>query len=320
MKHVFVYDPKCFREQQWKLDNILDSIGQYFRTQVQPDFSSQFTRYPREAIGIIHKRVAEAEEGDTVRIYAIGDSEILFDCLNSIAGVANAELAIMSYEKKPNDFLRIFGEKKAEQFKSLPVIAESPSIPTDIINVGNNYVLNGCFVGLIAARDIRTSEMKMKMGKRLGKVAFFRGLVAFFTSLSTVSDRQIINHHYNITIDGTEYNGNYSFINVANGPFYGGNKIAARGAIPDDGLLDVALMKSTTRLATLFSLGKFSRGKVFPNCIRMQAKKITIQSEEPFWVQMDGEFQQDTSITFEVVPGAVQIVAPKDMAYPKPKS
>jgi hypothetical protein len=40
MKYVFVFDPKAFydRNCKWKMNNILDTIGQYFRTQNKPDF------------------------------------------------------------------------------------------------------------------------------------------------------------------------------------------------------------------------------------------------------------------------------------------
>ncbi|MDR0472273.1 MAG: hypothetical protein LBH43_01170 [Treponema sp.] len=313
MRHIFIYDPSHFQEQQWKIDSILDKIGQYFRTQITPKFSTQIPRYPRETIGIIQKQVDEEKDGETVRVYAIGGEEILFDCLNGIAELSNADLAIMPHGSK-NDFLRVFGDDKTELFNNISLIAESESVPTDIIKAGNVYALNGCFVGLAAINAQRTKEVKKKKTSRFYT---FRLFMAFLAYLYSIFDRRIITRYYNITVDGEDYSGNYYHIGVSNGPRYDGKKIAAIGAIPDDGLLEVALLKTVTPLIGLFSMKKHFRGKTPGNCVTMKAKNITIKSEEPFWVQLDGEFVQDTSISFEVAPKAVQIVS-ANLSYPKP--
>jgi diacylglycerol kinase family enzyme len=87
--------------------------------------------------------------------------------------------------------------------------------------------------------------------------------------------------------------------------------------MPDDGLLDVALFKSAGPLKTLLSLGVYSGRKKPSNCLLLQAKKISIQSDEPVWIQVDSEYLQNNSINFEVVPGAVQIAAVDNLSYPK---
>jgi len=45
------------------MDNILDAIGQFFRTQESPDFSIHFSRYRRNAIGIINDEAEKAAPG-----------------------------------------------------------------------------------------------------------------------------------------------------------------------------------------------------------------------------------------------------------------
>jgi diacylglycerol kinase family enzyme len=56
-------------------------------------------------------------------------------------------------------------------------------------------------------------------------------------------------------------------------------------------------------------------GKIPSNCVRVQAKKIEIKSDTPMWIQTDSEYLLDTSITFEVVPEAVQVVAVNNLTY-----
>ncbi|MDR0313172.1 MAG: hypothetical protein LBI14_06210 [Treponema sp.] len=329
MKHVFVFDLGAFAERQFSFaskgmprllqqdrpDVIQDRIGQYFRTQTKPDWSVQQSRFPRDALGIIQKEVDEAQDGDTVRVYAIGGDEILFDCLNGVAGLPQAELAVVPYGRT-NDYYRSFGGGKIEKFRNIPTLVTAPVIPTDIIDTGNNFVLAGCAVGYSPTAAMRLNDWK-KSRNRLVRFFIVDRILSFFSYVSTAFNRKNISRHYKITIDDQDHSGNYSNIIVSNCPYYGGNKNGVSGAIPDDGLLDVALFKSGGPLRTMLSLVTFSRRKKPSNCLLLQAKKITIQSDEPVWIQLDSEFLRDSSISFEVVPGAVQIVAVDNLSYQK---
>ena len=312
MKHVFIIDPKVFRDQQWKMDGLLDTIGQYFRTQDRPDFSTLFSHYPRDAIGLIQKQVDEAEPFDTVRVYAIGGDDILFDCLNGITGLPSMELAIAPYGAA-NSFIRAFGEKKMDMFKDIPALADADTIPTDMINVGNNCAINGCAVGRTPAAAMKLKELQEKLGEGLGRFAV--GFFFILYRITSLFNKDIIAHHYDIAIDGDDYSGNYSLINIINAPYFNRNKAALAGAVPDDGLLDVLLFKSVGPLATSASHRKYLRGKMPSNCIRLQAKKIELKSDKPMWIQTDSEYLLDTSINLDVVPGAVQVVAVNNLVY-----
>jgi len=312
MKHVFVVDPKVFINQQWKMDGLVDSIGQYFRTQEKPNFSILFSHYPRDAIGLIQKQMAEAEDFETVRVYAMGGDDILFDCLNGIAGLPNMELAIAPFGNT-NSFIRAFGEGKAELFKMIDSLAESDTIPTDMIEVGNNCAINGCSIGSNSAKAMKKTEIKEKMGQGISR--FFMGFWFFINNISSMFDKEIIAHHYHLTIDDVDYSGNYSQILVVNSPYFGRNKTALKGAALDDGLLDVVLFKSVGPFKTSRSIKRYFRGKLPSNCILIQAKKVYLKSDTPMWIKTDSEFLRDTSMTFAVVPGAVQVVAVNNLTY-----
>jgi diacylglycerol kinase family enzyme len=323
MKHVFMFDLVAFsdkqgmprRLQQEKPDVIQDRIGNFFRTQVKPDWSVQQSRFPRDAFGIIQKEVDESKEGDTVRFYAIGGDEILFDCLNGVVGLPQVELATVPYGKT-NDLIRAFEGAKPEKFRNIPSLVTASVIPTDIIDTGNNYALTGCALGLSPAVAMKLREWKQSR-KRLANFFIIDRILFFFSYLLTVYNKELIHRSYKITIDDKDLSGNYSLIVVSNCPYYGGNKTGATGAVPNDGLLDVALFKSTGPLRTLLSLALYSRRNKPSNCRLLKAKKISVQSDQPVWIQMDSEFLQDNSINFEVVPGAVPIVAVDDASYPK---
>jgi len=315
MKHVFVFDPKAFYNQQWKMDNILDGIGQFFRTQEKLDFSIQFSRYRRNAIAIIQEEAEKAEAGESLRIYAIGGEEILFDCLNAIAHFPNMQLAAVPFGET-NNFLKIFGDDKIDMFKDIPTLVNSEQLPTDAIRWGVNYALNSCYIGMNSTISKNIKDLKVKLNK--ASFTIISKFAAFFNYFLTAFDRKHAAREYKISIDNNDYSGNYSLIHVANTPYYNGKKTGASEATPDDGLLEIALIKASLPLTTLSSLRRYSKGKLPKNCVFVQGKKITVHSDSQMWIQLDNEYIQDNDITMSVVHHAVQIVAPKDLSYPIP--
>jgi len=313
MKHVFVFDPKAFYNQQWKMDNILDGIGQFFRTQHNPDFSIQYSRYRRNAIGIINDEAEKAKSGDTVRIYAVGGEEILFDCLNGVAHFPNMQLAAVPFGES-NDFIKIFGDDKIDTFRDLPTLVNSGTIPTDAIRWGVNYALNSCYIGMNSAISKRVRDMKSKLNK--SSFFIFSRLSSSLNNLLTAFDKNLAAREYEIFIDDRDYSGNYCLIHVANGPYHSGKLTGVSEATPNDGVLDIALIKSSHPFKTLSSLGKYSKGKQPKNCIFLHGKKITVKSKKRMWIQLDNEYIKDTDISLSVVPSAVQLVAADGILYP----
>ncbi|MDR1870027.1 MAG: hypothetical protein LBQ82_08590 [Treponema sp.] len=315
MKHIFVFDPKSFFGQQWKMDGILDHIGQFFRTQHKPDFSIQFSRYRRDAIVIIQEEAEKAQPGDVIRVYAVGGEEILYDCINAAAHFTDMQVASIPHGEL-NDFLSIFGEKNIEKFRDIPTIINAEALPTDLISWGVNFALNSCYIGLNSTLAARVQELKSSLNK--GSFIIFSKISNFFSSIFAAFDKEIANQEFKILIDDVDYSGHYSLIHVANGPCYAGRKTGARDAVPNDGLLDVALIKSASALKTMWSIKRYSKGKRPGNCHVVQAKKITIQSEKFMWIQLDNEYFQDTNINMSVVPNAVHMVAVEGLSYPVP--
>ena len=313
MKHVFVFDPKAFFGQQWKMDGILDHIGQFFRTQDKPDFTIHMSRYRRNAIGIIGEEAEKAKPGDVMRIYAVGGEEILFDCVNAAAHFPNMQVAAVPHGES-NDFLNIFGEGKEESFRDIPSLVMAEALDTDLIRWGVNYTLNSCYIGLKSAMAAKIRALKSSMGK--GGFYLFSKFSNFFNYIFMAFNKELTSQSYVITVDDVDYSGKYSLIHVANGPYYAGKKTGLFDATPNDGLLDIALIRSGGALKTLFSLRKYSRGKRPRNGVYLQGKKVTIQSDKKMWIQLDNECIQNTDINLAVVHNATQIVAVDNLSYP----
>jgi len=313
MKHVFVFDPKAFYSQQWKMDNILDGIGQFFRTQESPDFSIQFSRYRRNAMSIVQDEAEKAKSGDIIRVYAIGGEEILFDCVNAVAHYPNMQIAAVPHGESC-DFLRIFGENNIELFRDIPSLVQSEAIPTDAIRWGVNYALNSCYIGMNSVISKRIKDLKSSMNKT--SFILFSRLSSYLSMIAGSFDKNIAAREYKITVDDTDYSGNYCLIHIANTPYYAGKLTGVSEATPDDGLLDIALIKSSHPMKTLSSISRYSRGKRPKNCVILQGKKITINSADHMWIQLDNEYIQDTGIVLSVVNHAVQMVTVNNLSYP----
>ena len=313
MKHVFVFDPRAFRNQQWKMDNIIDNIGQFFRTQDKPNFSIQFSRYRRHAIGIIQSEMEKMETEDIVRVYAVGGEEILFDCINGVAHFSNIQLAAVPYGES-SDFLSIFGKENMESFRDIPLLVESNALSTDIIKWGINYTLNSCYIGMNSILSKNLKSIKTSVNK--GVFIIFSKLSSFINYILTSFDKNVVARKYKIEIDDVDYTGHYSLIHIANGPYYAGKMTGASDAVPNDGFFNVALIKSSYALRTMLSLAMYSRGKRPGNCVYLQAKKITVQSDNQMWIQLDNEYIQDTKISLDLIHHGVEIVTANNLSYP----
>jgi diacylglycerol kinase family enzyme len=295
------------------MDNILDTIGQFFRTQDKPDFSIHFSRYRRNAIYIIEEEAEKAKPGDIIRIYAVGGDEILFDCLNGVAHFPNMQLAVVPYGKY-SDFLNMFGKNQMEAFRDIPSLIQSNALATDIINWGVNYALNSCYIGMNSAISKNLKDLRSNFNK--AGFLFISKLSSFVNYILSSFDKKIASREYKIQIDDVDYSGKYSLIHIANSPYIAGKKTGVRNAAPDDGILDVALIKSSHPLKTLFSMRRYSSGKLPGNCIYVQAKNISIQSDSKMWIQVDNEYFQDTNIKLSLVHHAVQMVTVNNLTYP----
>jgi diacylglycerol kinase family enzyme len=162
------------------------------------------------------------------------------------------------------------------------------------------------------------SKREKDLKSKLNKTSFivFSKISTFFNNISAAFDKQSAAREYKINIDDQDYSGNYSLIHVANGPYHDGKLTGVSNAAPDDGMLDVALIKASHPLGTLWSMSRYARGKRSKKCIYVKAKKISVQSNNKIWIQLDNEYIQDTGIDLSLVHHAVKMVTVNNLSYP----
>jgi diacylglycerol kinase (ATP) len=141
------------------------------------------------------------------------------------------------------------------------------------------------------------------------------GMAAYVaTSLRLIADIQSTLHV--ITIDGVEYEAHAAMVLVANcGEVIPPLVRLGPGITPDDGLLDVVVMRADNfpqSLRAVWDLLRVSPGTSSPGTFvgHARGREVRVESERPQPVQLDGEPGGQTPFTATVVPGAIRILVP----------
>jgi diacylglycerol kinase family enzyme len=104
-------------------------------------------------------------------------------------------------------------------------------------------------------------------------------------------------------------------IGAANSKAYGGGMRAAPDALLDDGLLDVVVLESISKLRFLTRiLPKVFSGKHVqePNVRVFRATEVAISADRPFTMYADGDPIGDLPLRIRALPGAVRVIVPRD--------
>ena len=97
---------------------------------------------------------------------------------------------------------------------------------------------------------------------------------------------------------------------IANGRFAGGGMMLAPHAELDDGLLDVILTDGATRFDVIRELPRISRGGHLknPKVTEMRAREVSITSDGPMAIDIDGEVGGYTPARMTILPSAVRFI------------
>ncbi len=170
---------------------------------------------------------------------------------------------------------------------------------------GTHYFAVACGAGMDAKVMAATQSVHKR---RWGMAAYVA------TTLRLIVDVRSTPHH--ITVDGAEYDANAAMVLVANcGEVFPPWVRLGAGIRPDDGLLDVVVMRADSVGQSVRAVWELLRaGPVPPGPGGLvgyaRGREITVRTEAPEPVQLDGEPDGHTPFTATVVPGAIRVVAP----------
>jgi diacylglycerol kinase family enzyme len=83
-------------------------------------------------------------------------------------------------------------------------------------------------------------------------------------------------------------------------------------ARPDDGLFDVLVIGNITRTDLALTLPKVYRGTHLPHprAELLRGRSVTVTSQSPLPIELDGEQPGTTPVRFEIVPRALRLRVP----------
>jgi YegS/Rv2252/BmrU family lipid kinase len=171
-------------------------------------------------------------------------------------------------------------------------------------NSGLHYFAVACGDGLDATLMAGTSEQAKR---RWGMAAYVRTLWGTLAHLQPVAHR--------VTVDGTTLHTEAVTVLVANcGEIIPGLLRLREGIAFDDGLLDVVIMRADSALKGIGVLSRLLVGRTDgTSAIRYsRGRSITVETDDPLPVEMDGEQAGETPVTVEVAAGAISVMVPRD--------
>jgi YegS/Rv2252/BmrU family lipid kinase len=162
------------------------------------------------------------------------------------------------------------------------------------------YFINIAGLGFEAAVVKRTNIQKDK--GRANKAIYFINLL-----MSLISYR---NTKAEIIIDGIKSTCDVFSVNVGNGRYCGGGMRQTPEALPDDGLLDITVIKSMGRIEIIRNLQILYDGTILshPKVDGYRSNNLKVTSESLLYAEADGETLGHTPVEFSVIPLGVKIV------------
>lgn len=258
---IFLINPNSGGEKQKKIIADLkntDDVIHFYISKSKDDLASFFSTLNKQF------KVVVVCGGDgtvnSVLKYAI-NTDLIFAVLGT--GSGNGFAREMGYSTKIN--------------KLLATIKKGKTRKIDVLKLNDDYCCNMAGVGF----DGFIAEQFDKSGKR--------GLISYVTE--TLKGFLKFQHFSAAIIaDDNRMEGNYFMLNIANTKQFGNNIIIAPNAQPNDGLIDLVVIKQFSKLITpiiiLKLLSKKGGNSKYIQYIR--AKKVAIKTNYKFY-HVDGE-------------------------------
>ena len=164
------------------------------------------------------------------------------------------------------------------------------------------WFANVASAGMSGAIAKRANETTKALG---GKASYLWATFAVFSGWEATE--------IEVAVDGERRAGPMFDVVVANGRFFGGGLEICPEAEPDDGLFDVLTIGDVTKRDLVQTMPRMYRGTHLPHpkAELLRGSSVTVKSETPLPIELDGEQPGTTPVTFEVAAGALRLRVPR---------
>lgn len=242
------------------------------------------------ALALAEEAVSAGVEG----LVVIGGDGTVNLGLQAVAGTG-AALGIIP-TGTGNDSARYFNIPLKDPVAATDLIVRGHSRTVDLARAGDRW-----FITVLAAGfDAVVSERAAHMTWPRGQMRYNLATVAELRTFRPLS--------YSLDLDGVTHELDAMLVAVGNGPSFGGGLRITEGALLDDGLLDVVVIKPVSRVELVRTYPKLFSGThvTHPQYERFRARRVTVAAPGVVGYA-DGERIGSLPLTVECTPRAVKV-------------
>ena len=301
MKHLFIVNPTAGDKDS--TPHVRELVEAAFKSR-DDEYEVYVTKAPMDAVDKIK---GEAASGRHLRVYACGGDGTFNECVCGAAQLSN--VAVCPFPTGTgNDFCRMFGNE-ADMFRDLGALLQGEEREIDLIDCNGRWCANICSVGIDAriGNDVHKYSGLPLIGGAAGYV------------VSTVVNLfKGINRRMRVKAGSFEAEGDHALVCACNGRFYGGGFNPSMTARPDDGQLDLIVVKGIKLWEVPLLIGKYASGRVdeLPKSAKhFRGTELEIVFDEPNVINIDGEALYSDRVSIRMVPAAARLIVPKGMQF-----
>lgn len=176
-----------------------------------------------------------------------------------------------------------------------------PLMQADLGVCNERIFSNGTGIGI----DAKVASLAARVRLPVGNLVYVYGVMrCLWEGISTPAMQVYID-------DELIFGGPAVLANIANGPWVGGQFHIAPDASPEDGLLNVVVAASVSRLRVLQLLPRLIHGAHLsaPEITHCTGRSIRVVCAEPIVAHLDGELQAPvTEFEIKALPGALRLL------------
>ncbi len=197
-----------------------------------------------------------------------------------------------------NDVARYFDLPRKDPLAAADRVIAGRTRTIDLARCGSKYYVTVLAAGFDAIVNERANAMTWPKGQ-------MRYNLATLAELRTFEPLP-----YTLELDGVSHRLDAMLVAVGNGPSFGGGLRITEGALLDDGLLDVVIIKPMSKLGLVKTYPKLFKGThtTHPQYEHHRVRSVTVAA--PGIVSYaDGERFGPLPLTIECAPGALTVLA-----------
>jgi diacylglycerol kinase (ATP) len=198
-----------------------------------------------------------------------------------------------------NDVARYLNLPRSDPLAAAAVVTAGHTRTIDLARTGTTYYAT-----------VLASGFDSMVNERANAMPWPKGQLRY--NLATLAELRVFNPvPYSLEMDGVRWHGQAMLVAVGNGPSYGGGLRMCEGALLDDGLLDVVIIKPLSRVGLLRVYPRLFKGThvTHPSYEHHRVKTVSIAAPGVVGYA-DGERLGRLPLTIDAAPAAVAVFAP----------